>query len=435
MFTRKSLVMLAGLLVITALVILVSWSPATVRAQGPAPTAVAVAAPTGPGGGYVGAQVCAACHAPTAHDFAQTGHAIMSRPGFSQYLWKLAQEDQAEVAAVYPGFWDQLAQTMKELDKVGYDSNGVVWETPDKWAGKGVDLSKITIWSGGTLPGGDPKTSGLGEFMIRGSALTASDVITLTNAGIYAPDKWYVVGTYLQYKVAGFEGEVVSKEANCATGGCHVTGDQSKIKSSAAWTTGWLTKVAAGQTPDFELGVTCEACHGQGGNHVKAPSSNNIVNPARFSRAQQSAGGDGTVNLILNTTTNKYSFDATKSYLNASSGAKSCATCHSGNQGEFLIAKTNPPAKTIQGTPANNPHFDFTTGTGVDSCNTCHDAHTNSTDLGQLTSATAQKLCTQCHNKVPAITSSAKGWEQFMPIPAGDYRHWHGFSYPFPQQQ
>ncbi len=37
MLTRKSLVILAGLMIITALMILVSWSPAAVTAQGPAP--------------------------------------------------------------------------------------------------------------------------------------------------------------------------------------------------------------------------------------------------------------------------------------------------------------------------------------------------------------------------------------------------------------
>ena len=38
MLNKKSLVILAGLLTITALMLLLSWSPATVTAQGPAPT-------------------------------------------------------------------------------------------------------------------------------------------------------------------------------------------------------------------------------------------------------------------------------------------------------------------------------------------------------------------------------------------------------------
>ncbi|TRZ78387.1 MAG: hypothetical protein D4R93_00265 [Deltaproteobacteria bacterium] len=435
--------MLESLVTVVVLVLLMALAgcagdngPAGQTGPAGQPGPVGVAAP---GGGYVGKQACEKCHSSISHDFNQTGHSVMSRPGFSQYLWKLAKTDQVEVDAIYPNFWNLLNATMAELDKVGYDSNGVVWQTPDKWAGKGVDTSKITIWSGGTLPGANPITSGLGEFMIKGSALTAADVTKLTTAGIFAPDKWYVVGTYLPYKGAigspkSFEGEIVSKEANCMTSGCHITGDQSKINSSAAWTNGWLIRVAAGQQPDFELGVTCESCHGQGGNHVNAnpPSANNIVNPGKFSLAQQSVGGDGTVNLNYNSATKKYSFVAIDSYLNASVGAKSCATCHSGNQGEYMIAKTDPPAKTILGTPAKNAHFDFTTGTGVNSCTSCHNSHKNSVGSGQLTQTTAQQLCSQCHSNVLAITGSANGWGAFMPIPALDYRHWHGFSVPFP---
>src|SRR5512143_2121405 len=40
MLNKKSLVILAGLLTIAAVMLLLSWSPATVTAQGPAPTPV-----------------------------------------------------------------------------------------------------------------------------------------------------------------------------------------------------------------------------------------------------------------------------------------------------------------------------------------------------------------------------------------------------------
>ena len=54
---------------------------------------------------------------------------------------------------------------------------------------------------------------------------------------------------------------------------CHVTGwDGNRDSSSAQY---------------LEMGIGCEKCHGPGENHVKNPSSLNIVNPMRLSLSQQ----------------------------------------------------------------------------------------------------------------------------------------------------
>ncbi len=59
--------------------------------------------------------------------------------------------------------------------------------------------------------------------------------------------------------------------------GCHTTGFvTTKDPATGRWT-----------GTSASLGVGCESCHGPGGNHVKAPSGKNIVNPLRLNARQQ----------------------------------------------------------------------------------------------------------------------------------------------------
>lgn len=59
--------------------------------------------------------------------------------------------------------------------------------------------------------------------------------------------------------------------------GCHTTGfGATKDSATGRWTGNYAS-----------LGVGCESCHGPGGNHVKAPSRRNVVNPLQLNARQQ----------------------------------------------------------------------------------------------------------------------------------------------------
>lgn len=160
--------------------------------------------------------------------------------------------------------------------------------------------------------------------------------------------------------------------------GCHSTGYSTERK---AWT---------------EMGVGCEACHGQGGSHVAKPAKDNILNPKK---------------------------------LDAKKQVEVCGQCHvRGQEGDniredaigyvpgsdefakYMKPLTPTPEELAKEKPAfhedgaskkhHQQYNDFVQSkhyvSGI-SCTACHDPH-GGTETGQLKDK-VENICFSCHNK------------------------------------
>jgi hypothetical protein len=141
---------------------------------------------------------------------------------------------------------------------------------------------------------------------------------------------------------------------------CHSTGDVSMGEGN--------------RIRPFEPGVRCEACHGPGADHVKAPAGGNIVNPKRYSASElnqlcgschrkPAASGDDTDWANPWNVRHQPLYLAESVCFRSSNGKLSCLTCH-------------------------DPH----SGSARAGCGSCHHAvkHSPATNV-------AERACVDCH--------------------------------------
>tara|TARA_R110000851_G_scaffold76321_2_gene168087 strand:- start:527 stop:2242 length:1716 start_codon:yes stop_codon:yes gene_type:complete len=197
---------------------------------------------------YVGSSSCAACHADTHETFVKTGHnfKILKNPGNDAPVFPYTP------ATTIIGAIDLLVNSTANndlgaptsYDEVSYTVGGYGWKM--RWLDK----------DGYIVTGQDV------QYNIRNAAGEL-------NIPDNHPGDVDVMGDY--------KGDQFNVKYSC--GNCH--------------TTGWkrTTDVAGGDTRSplrqddlpgmdgtfAEQGVQCESCHGAGSEHVKAPSSENIV--------------------------------------------------------------------------------------------------------------------------------------------------------------
>lgn len=340
---------------------------------------------TVPGGGFVGTQKCKTCHAEAYSDLQKTWHTKISNPGVPAEDWTYFQTlgaaafDKAAGSALYA----DLDITMKELAKVKTNPDG----TKD-WTG--VNPANIKIWSAGN---------------------TTVEISQRQGDKLFLKTEFYSEIKKFEslYGAEEFKATNGWEEYTCFAS-CHTTGF--KGQEDSAELIGWLNKVTKGEDPGYELGVSCESCHGQGANHVSKPSKTNIVNPANFTPTEQVVGKAD-------------SAGKTDGFLNKASEAKACAACHKGkkHQGEFhskqTISETNGK-KTETG-----PSVHFTSGKV--SCISCHTAHKVNAAGNQTKADVPGDTCKQCHGKSLDIKT-------YMPIYAPNENHYrHDFSVALPK--
>ncbi len=344
---------------------------------------VANTASGSPGGGYVGQEACKKCHGNLKEHFAETWHPSMSRPGVTKATWDSVSSalvnpdgsfNSANAAALdakaAPGFAQALYTTMTELvGKNMIDSKGAVITDPALWKAKGVNAAKILVWTTGTVKQ---------EIAVKGSVLNKAAPDT---------DKWFIITNWGR----GTNDFVPALEEDYTCGatalGCHTTGKTTN--NGSADFTAWLNAAAQGQEI-FQLGVTCESCHGQGANHVGSPSAKNIVNPATFTPVEQTVGLGATQNVD-----GTWSATGASKFLNAGSNALACGKCHTGgrHQGDYYSAGTYSESPTFK---TFTPSTHFTSG--LVGCNNCHNTHQESKGLIAYTSS--QQTCESCHGKI-----------------------------------
>ncbi len=249
-------------------------------------------------------------------------------------------------------------------------------------------------------------------------------------------------------------GQKANWEQQCTT--CHTTGYRitSYSEDPASATISITHKF-------IEKSIGCEACHGPGSNHVKAPSDVNIWNPAKQSAQAQSLAC-GYCHVRMESALYKTKKGATLGWREDAAAPvgqiykpgddwTQWATVPGldGNFADYYQGSptTSQAASDFQNMfyPANgsgkydskkhhqqyqefvqSKHF----ATNTMSCNTCHSSHSKNANRSQL-KLTAAQTCATCHGTTMNLT-------QFMPMTgrtAGDvYMRSHTFSqYATPQ--
>ena len=156
---------------------------------------------------------------------------------------------------------------------------------------------------------------------------------------------------------------------------CHTTG-----VTTGKTLKDWIDAPAA-QKP-FELNITCEKCHGPGGNHVKIPNSLNIINPGRNLTMQQQANP---------AMPNVYGYPSA-----------SCGSCH--DRGKYQSTFYKKDYYDLDGDgqkDANEAEYGPSKHylSTIVTCSTCHNLHGNNVDGKSLKTSTT-KACRVCHDVV-----------------------------------
>ncbi len=351
------------------------------------------------GGGFAGSDSCANCHNEAYKEYQETWHPNKTRPGVSEEVFKAAQHASA---ISYKGvdLKQLIIDTQTELAKVITNANGTKNYDP-------VNPDNIKVWSWG---------KDASRIAIRGSVYYPGDATK--------EDQWFTfAASEVDHETEEIEFITQNVSQYTCFNACHTTGYAEKYgasTNSANLTTGWLEKVTAGQKPDFDLGVTCESCHGEAGNHVKYPTRKNIVNPGTLSPTIQTVG-IGTV-----TVPTASSVVLSNPYMVAGNSAKSCGACHNSitHQADFFAPGLEYNDHGTKYSPTQyattNKHF----ASGLVGCNSCHVMHRESATHGQLRTQSDDELCESCHGQVLDINT-------YMPLlPGNPENRQHDFTGP-----
>jgi len=211
------------------------------------------------------------------------------------------------------------------------------------------------------------------------------------------------------HRTSSHEGSTPANEIKYGCNSCHNPGN-------TIINTGTFAK---GQV---DSGITCEACHGTGKNHILAPTAKNIFNPGATSVERQAIECGKCHDMFNNTTAIPDTYGlATVSGMsydfqgaNGIGKAKLSALVNKAGWSVAYRSSNNDPAKFADATQvgatsthfggawgyADSKHFKGT-GTsenpnGIVSCNTCHDMHSDK-NTGLLKYGYEQ-VCSSCHD-------------------------------------
>lgn len=232
-------------------------------------------------GAYVGGDSCKACHADVHATWMQTRHTMKARKGPA-----MGKEFYSNVFSWVQRDWDKLDSHMV-LDQKDKTTNYVT-------------VRKFKLDEVGYVVGQVRKQR---YAVYYDGAPTEAYLQTTKNGGIsWTIDKSQVVQYPGNKERAGWKfltlemkpkdgeinknsyGEFYSWQERCIA--CHTTGFDPKAWNKAK------ADFVAGKRKDLkdifvaDIAISCEACHGPGAVHAKAPSKANIINPGKITNVE-----------------------------------------------------------------------------------------------------------------------------------------------------
>ena len=266
-----------------------------------------------------------------------------------------------------------------------------------------------------------------------------ADGTGFTNVGVPGKHLYMVTGSKVQWQI-GLNGTTQtwagynpgSKKPFILSGNTPITQWKDRQKDCVGChTTGW-DGIGEDAESFKDPGVTCEACHGPGKNHVKLPSAKNIINPRNLTIRQQtdlcgSCHNRGVVlakeitsgSTIINVTYDNLGGPADEDWNNKfnlreyifgflpgdSVKDKYTTNSYSDTQtifeGDPVFGDTTKMRSDLTNSGHHQQYTEFVQSnmfkSGIISCTTCHSSHNKNSEGMQLKlSATA--TCATCHD-------------------------------------
>ncbi|ABZ78229.1 hypothetical protein Shal_3689 [Shewanella halifaxensis HAW-EB4] len=330
---------------------------------------------------YVGSAACAGCHSEQHKTFAKTGHNFK--------IQKIANGEQP----TFPYTPEStITGAIDLLQFAGPDEDG----TTNNDLGAPTSYSDVTYVVGG--------------YHWKMRWLDA--------------DGYIVTGTNVQYNIRNSDGELNIPENHLTDPdvmGNYKTGDFNyQYKCGNCHTTGWKRTTEDDDTRNLdrqddlpgmggtfaEQGIQCEACHGAGSDHIKAPSSANITKIAMARTTEDFLAEDMAFGKAV-TCAECHTRDGEKDYPKYVSAYNAAFPDGSQVGGRIIssggLSKHHQTADEILGV-VPEAHGSYQAGDEIGpkknmSCTTCHDSHksTVNQDSSDGLHAGAVKECTSCH--------------------------------------
>lgn len=264
---------------------------------------------------FVGADRCGVCHSGMHAGWQQTAHTMKLRDGALEVNYVNDGDLDGRADFFGAAEFDLCTEAAANGNFDDYCANGLVLGSNfgGPYVKIGATVYYITYTLGGS--GWDTTTDGL---VLNAEAQWKQRYITSIGQSnyilpiqfnaqtqeyvTYGPTHWYDEDTDLPLAEVNKKD---SYERRCA--GCHVTGLEVSVNDDGEW------------LMDFsDISVSCEACHGPGGQHATSPTKGNIINPATM-EADEDLNGDDVVDGLDDMIVRNYV----------------CFQCHSRGEGKF----------------------------------------------------------------------------------------------------
>ncbi len=375
-------------------------------------------------GSYVGANSCKMCHSDVHNSWADSRHTKKSRKGPA-----FGKEHLKNVYEYVQKDWDKF-ETHMILDQKDKSTNYV---TVKKYALEevGYSVGSVRKQRYAVYYDGSPMDAYLQTTKDGGISWTIDKSQVVKYPGNKERAGWKFLALEFKPKEQNKNnyGEFYSWQERCIS--CHTTGFDPKAWSAAK------ADFVAGKRKDLkdlfvaDHLISCEACHGPGSVHAKAPSKGNIINPTKITnvearkmvceqchtRTAKNLHHKGANDLRGYRIGDQYMDHA--DYVRPAWGKGSRAVSADGKgRRDHQMDMDMRLSETIHGTHSVHAAM---------SCLDCHDSHkvgASGAGKSKTLKKPALETCAACHKggaeKVLTVLDGMKGWPKYK------YGEWGG---------